>query len=73
MAALAGARSRRGSAARRAFLDATGVSDGRYFADDGIEIINFGVVVPSQAPTAKKVRGALLVDFGIESARRSAR
>jgi succinyl-diaminopimelate desuccinylase len=24
------------------FLNATGVSDGRYFADDGIEIINFG-------------------------------
>lgn len=29
-----------GSDAR--FLNATGVSDGRYFADDGIEIINFG-------------------------------
>ena len=25
-----------------AFLNATGVSDGRYFADDGIEIVNFG-------------------------------
>ena len=24
------------------FLNATGVSDGRYFADDGIEIINIG-------------------------------
>ncbi|WP_207478436.1 M20 family metallopeptidase [Arenibaculum pallidiluteum] len=24
------------------FLNATGVSDGRYFADDGIEIVNFG-------------------------------
>ena len=24
------------------FLNATGVSDGRYFADDGIEILNFG-------------------------------
>ena len=24
------------------FLDATGVSDGRYYADDGIEIVNFG-------------------------------
>ena len=24
------------------FLNATGVSDGRYYADDGIEIINFG-------------------------------
>lgn len=27
---------------KAAFLNATGVSDGRYFADDGIEIINFG-------------------------------
>ncbi len=27
---------------RARFLNATGVSDGRYFADDGIEIINFG-------------------------------
>ena len=33
-------RSRTGRKAR--FLNATGVSDGRYFADDGIEIINFG-------------------------------
>ena len=24
------------------FLNATGVSDGRYYADDSIEIINFG-------------------------------
>jgi succinyl-diaminopimelate desuccinylase len=27
---------------RAKFLNATGVSDGRYYADDGIEIINFG-------------------------------
>ncbi len=33
----------RGKAGRKAkFLNATGVSDGRYYADDGIEIINFG-------------------------------
>ncbi len=31
---------RKGTPAR--LLDATGVSDGRYFADDGIEIVNFG-------------------------------
>ncbi|MFQ5970915.1 MAG: M20 family metallopeptidase [Alphaproteobacteria bacterium] len=31
---------RTGAPAR--FLDAVGVSDGRYFADDGIEIVNFG-------------------------------
>ena len=33
-------RTRTGKAPK--FLNATGVSDGRYFADDGIEIINFG-------------------------------
>ena len=33
---------RLGSPAR--FLNATGVSDGRYFADDAIEILNFGPV-----------------------------
>ena len=39
--ALAGAiQARTGSPA--ALLNATGVSDGRYFADDGIEIVNFG-------------------------------
>ncbi|UYN93948.1 MAG: ArgE/DapE family deacylase [Enhydrobacter sp.] len=33
----------RAKAGRKAkFLNATGVSDGRYYADDGIEIINFG-------------------------------
>jgi succinyl-diaminopimelate desuccinylase len=33
----------RAQAGRKAkFLNATGVSDGRYYADDGIEIINFG-------------------------------
>lgn len=36
-AAIAG---RTGAPAR--LLNATGVSDGRYFADDGIEIVNFG-------------------------------
>ena len=30
------------SGRRVKFLNATGVSDGRYYADDGIEIINFG-------------------------------
>jgi acetylornithine deacetylase/succinyl-diaminopimelate desuccinylase family protein len=41
IAALAAAiKARTGRRAR--FLNATGVSDGRYFADDGIEIINFG-------------------------------
>lgn len=33
----------KGQTGRKAkFLNATGVSDGRYYADDGIEIINFG-------------------------------
>jgi acetylornithine deacetylase/succinyl-diaminopimelate desuccinylase family protein len=41
IAALAAAiKARTGRRAR--FLNATGVSDGRYFADDGIEIVNFG-------------------------------
>ena len=41
IAALAAAiEAERGEAAR--FIDAVGVSDGRYYADDGIEIVNFG-------------------------------
>ncbi len=36
----AGIERRSGDPAR--FVEATGVSDGRYFADDGIEILNFG-------------------------------
>jgi acetylornithine deacetylase/succinyl-diaminopimelate desuccinylase-like protein len=41
IAALAAAiKARSGRKAK--FLNATGVSDGRYFADDGIEIVNFG-------------------------------
>ena len=31
-----------GTGRKAKFLNATGVSDGRYYADDGIEIINFG-------------------------------
>ncbi|MCC7273334.1 MAG: ArgE/DapE family deacylase [Alphaproteobacteria bacterium] len=41
VSALAAAIARRTGLPAR-FLDATGVSDGRYFADDGIEIVNFG-------------------------------
>jgi acetylornithine deacetylase/succinyl-diaminopimelate desuccinylase family protein len=33
---------RRQTGRKAKFLNATGVSDGRYYADDGIEIINFG-------------------------------
>ncbi len=36
------------------FLNATGVSDGRYFADDGIEIINFGPGSGSQGHAANE-------------------
>ncbi len=36
------------------FLNATGVSDGRYFADDGIEIINFGPGAGAQGHAANE-------------------
>src|SRR5215475_9954389 len=36
------------------FLNATGVSDGRYYADDGIEIINFGPGSGAQAHAANE-------------------
>jgi acetylornithine deacetylase/succinyl-diaminopimelate desuccinylase family protein len=36
------------------FLNATGVSDGRYFADDGIEIVNFGPGSGSQGHAANE-------------------
>ncbi len=37
-----------------AFLNATGVSDGRYFADDNIEIINFGPGAGAQGHAANE-------------------
>jgi acetylornithine deacetylase/succinyl-diaminopimelate desuccinylase family protein len=36
------------------FLNATGVSDGRYFADDGIEIVNFGPGAGEQGHAANE-------------------
>ncbi|HUA55906.1 MAG TPA: ArgE/DapE family deacylase [Candidatus Sulfotelmatobacter sp.] len=36
------------------FLNATGVSDGRYFADDGIEIVNFGPGAGAQGHAANE-------------------
>ncbi|MBI3517113.1 MAG: ArgE/DapE family deacylase [Proteobacteria bacterium] len=49
------------------FLNATGVSDGRYFADDGIEIVNFGPGAGDQGhaanesvPIAQMVAAALI-------------
>ncbi len=45
------------------FLNATGVSDGRYFADDGIEIVNFGPGAGTQGHAANEsVPIAQLVD-----------
>ena len=37
------------------FLNATGVSDGRYYADDGIEIINFGPGSGAQGHAANEL------------------
>ena len=37
------------------FLNATGVSDGRYYADDGIEIINFGPGSGAQGHAANEI------------------
>jgi acetylornithine deacetylase/succinyl-diaminopimelate desuccinylase family protein len=49
------------------FLNATGVSDGRYYADDGIEIINFGPGSGAQGhaanesvPIAEMVEAAII-------------
>ena len=36
------------------FAEATGVSDGRYFAEDGIEIVNFGPGCSAQGHTANE-------------------
>ncbi|HJQ60867.1 MAG TPA: M20 family metallopeptidase [Vineibacter sp.] len=48
---------------RAQFLNATGVSDGRYFADDGIEIINFGPGSGAQGHAANEsVPVAQMVD-----------
>ena len=52
---------RTGKSAR--FLNATGVSDGRYFADDGIEIVNFGPGAGAEGHAANEsVPIAQLVD-----------
>jgi acetylornithine deacetylase/succinyl-diaminopimelate desuccinylase-like protein len=44
--------SRTGGPAR--FIDPVGASDGRYFADDGIEIVNFGPGDASEGHTAEE-------------------
>ncbi len=53
-----------GSAMR--FADATGVSDGRYFADDNIEIVNFG---PGSGAQGHAANESVPIDQMIESAR----
>jgi acetylornithine deacetylase/succinyl-diaminopimelate desuccinylase-like protein len=73
VSALAAAiRDRLGKPAR--FLNATGVSDGRYFADDGIEIINIGPgsgvaghAANESVPVAEMVDSALIQLQAIET------
>lgn len=57
-----------------ALLNATGVSDGRYFADDGIEIVNFGPgsgadghAADESVPLAEAVEAAVIL---VEAVRR---
>jgi acetylornithine deacetylase/succinyl-diaminopimelate desuccinylase family protein len=72
IAALSAAiRERLGKPAR--FLNATGVSDGRYFADDGIEIINIGPgsgvaghAANESVPVAEMVDAAMIQLSAIE-------
>ena len=55
------------------FLNATGVSDGRYYADDGIEIINFGPGSGAQGHAANEsVPIAEMVEAADDPARRGA-
>jgi acetylornithine deacetylase/succinyl-diaminopimelate desuccinylase family protein len=48
------------------FLNATGVSDGRYYADDGIEIINFG---PGSGAQGHAANESVPIDQMVEAAR----
>lgn len=64
IAALAAAiKDRLGKPAR--FLNATGVSDGRYFADDGIEIINLG---PGSGVAGHAANESVPIDEMVDSA-----
>jgi succinyl-diaminopimelate desuccinylase len=47
------------------FLNATGVSDGRYYADDGIEIINFG---PGSGAQGHAANESVPIDQMVEAA-----
>ena len=47
------------------FLNATGVSDGRYYADDGIEIINFG---PGSGAQGHAANESVPIDEMVEAA-----
>jgi len=47
------------------FLNATGVSDGRYFADDGIEIVNFG---PGSGDQGHAANESVPIDQMVEAA-----
>ncbi|HYC63325.1 MAG TPA: ArgE/DapE family deacylase [Reyranellaceae bacterium] len=56
----------RAKAGRRVkFLNATGVSDGRYYADDGIEIINFG---PGSGAQGHAANESVPIDQMVEAA-----
>ena len=48
------------------FLNATGVSDGRYYADDGIEIINFG---PGSGAQGHAANESVPIDQMVEAAK----
>ncbi|MGE0661282.1 MAG: M20 family metallopeptidase, partial [Reyranellaceae bacterium] len=56
-------RAQTGSEAR--FLTATGVSDGRYYADDGIEIVNFG---PGSGAQGHAANESVPIDQMVEAA-----
>jgi len=49
-----------------ALLNATGVSDGRYYADDGIEILNFG---PGSGAQGHAANESVPIDQMVEAAR----
>lgn len=55
-----------------ALLNATGVSDGRYFADDGVEIVNFGPgsgadghAANESVPVSQMVQSAVILDDAV--------
>ncbi|HYE01574.1 MAG TPA: ArgE/DapE family deacylase [Alphaproteobacteria bacterium] len=55
----------RATGAPARFLNATGVSDGRYFADDGIEIVNFG---PGSGVQGHAANESVPIDQMVEAA-----